>query len=218
MSPRSLALDSRLRDYMLSEGLREHASLRALRAETEALEDGEMQSSPEQMQLLGLIIELMGATRVLEIGCFTGYGALTMALAMPEGGKVVTLDVNDQWAAIGRRYWREAGVEERIELRLGLAEESLRVMEPTPPFDLVYVDADKKGYPAYLDHALRLLRPGGLVALDNVFWDGTVADPDDQSKQVRALREVTRRLHDDEAMTSCLLPIGDGVMLARKRA
>ena len=217
MSPRSLALDGRLREYMLEKGLREHAALRALRAETEALEDGEMQSSPEQMQLLGLIIELMGATRVLEVGCFTGYGTLSMALALPAGGKVVTLDVNDQWAAIGRRYWREAGVEERIELRLGLAEENLRAMQPTPPFDLVYVDADKKGYPAYLDHALRLLRPGGLVALDNVFWDGTVADPDDQSKQVQALREVTRRLHDDDAVTPCLLPVGDGVMLARKR-
>jgi predicted O-methyltransferase YrrM len=161
----------------------------------------------------------MGAKRVLEIGCFTGYGTLGFALALPADGKVVTLDVNEDWAGIGRRYWREAGVEARIELRLAPALESLdRLLAEgaADSFDLAYVDADKKSYSDYCERALRLVRPGGLVALDNMLWHGAVADPDDQGHQVKALREVAARLHDDPHLTVSLLPIGDGLMLARR--
>ncbi|HET6470013.1 MAG TPA: class I SAM-dependent methyltransferase, partial [Geminicoccaceae bacterium] len=152
MSRRTLPLDDRLHDYLLANSLREHPCLRALRDLTERHEHGGMQSSPEQVQLLALLIELMGATRVLEVGCFTGYGTLGMALALPPDGRIVTLDVNEDWAAIGRRFWREAGVEGRIELRLGLAQESLDALlaERGPAsFDLAYIDADKKGYDEY---------------------------------------------------------------------
>lgn len=208
-----------LQDYIRAVGLREHPAQVALREETDRLQDGGMRTSAEQVQLLALLVELMGAERVLEIGCFTGYGTLGFALAVPPGGKVVTLDVNEDWAGIGRRYWREAGVESRIELRLGIALESLERLlaeGAAGSFDLVYVDADKKTYPDYCERALRLVRPGGLVALDNMFRHGAVADPADRSHQVVAIRSVTRRLHADPSLTVSLLPIGDGLMLARR--
>ena len=220
MSRRTLPLDDRLHDYLLANSLREHPCLRALRDLTVRHEHGGMQSSPEQVQLLALLIELMGATRVLEVGCFTGYGTLGMALALPPDGRIVTLDVNEDWAAIGRRFWREAGVEGRIELRLGLAQESLDALlaERGPAsFDLAYIDADKKGYDDYWERALRLVRPGGLIALDNVLWAGAVADPADTSHQTEALRRLNAKLHRDQRVTLSLVPIGDGVTLARKR-
>lgn len=220
MSPRTLPLDDRLYAYLLESSLREHPAQRALRLETDRLPDAGMRSAAEQMQLLGLLIELAGARRILEIGCFTGYGALSMALSAGEGSRVVTLDVNEDWAGIGRRYWREAGVEERIELRLGEALGSLeRLLAEglAGSFDLVYVDADKKSYDAYYERALALLRPGGLVALDNVLWRGTVADPSADGRQVRALRALNTKIRDDPRVTMSLVPIGDGLMLARKR-
>jgi predicted O-methyltransferase YrrM len=198
MSQQTTGLAERVHRYVLSVGLREHPAQAALRAETDRLEDGGMRSSAEQVQLLGLLIELMGAGRVLEIGCFTGYGTLGFALAMPPRGKVVTLDVNEAWAEIGRRYWREAGVEERIELRLGPALESLDrllVEGGAGSFDVAYVDADKKSYGAYCERALRLVRPGGLVALDNMLWHGAVAaDRRRADAGAPALRAGSRRL------------------------
>jgi O-methyltransferase len=220
MSPRSLTLDERLQAYLLSVGVREHPAQRELRLETDRLADASMRSSTEQVQLLGLIIELMGAVRVLEIGCFTGYGTLGMALALPPHGTVTTLDVNRDWAAIGRRRWREAGVEDRIVFREGPALESLEALlaeGAAGSFDLAYIDADKKSYTAYYERALALARPGGLIALDNMLWSGAVADPDDTSRQTRALRELTAAIHADERVSMCLLPVGDGVMLARRR-
>jgi predicted O-methyltransferase YrrM len=220
MSQQTTGLAERLHAYILATGLREHPAQVALRAETDAMEHGGMRSSAEQIQLLGLLVELMGAVRVLEIGCFTGYGTLGFALALPPDGKVVTLDVNEDWAGIGRRYWREAGVEEKIELRVAPAMESLdRLLAEgaAGSFDLAYVDADKKGYGDYCERALQLVRPGGLVALDNMLWHGAVADPDDDSHQVVALRQVAARLHADPSLTISLLPIGDGLMLARRR-
>lgn len=220
VSPRSLALDDRLQAYLEQVGVREHPAQRALRLETDRLADGQMRSSLEQVQLLGLLIELMGATRVLEIGCFTGYGTLAMALALPPGGRVTTLDVNRDWAEIGRRWWRAAAVEERILFREGPALASLDALlaeGAAGTFDLAYIDADKKGYPIYYERALALLRPGGLVALDNMLWHGAVADPKDQSRQVRSLRDLTRKVHADARVGMCLLPVGDGLLLARKR-
>ncbi len=220
MSPRSLALDDRLYAYYRSVGLREHPALAALREATDALPDGSMRSSAEQAQLLAFLVELTGAKRVLEVGCFTGYGTLAMALALPPDGRLVTLDANDDWPAVGRPFWEQAGVAPRIELRLGLAEDGMRglLAEDGPAsFDLVYVDADKKRYGTYYDLALELTRPGGVVALDNVLWRGRVADPDDGSRQTETLRVLNARLHADGQVSLVMLPIGDGLTLTRKR-
>jgi O-methyltransferase len=220
MSPRTPALSDRLHDYLLAVGLREHPAQKELRLATDALPDGGMRSSAEQAQLLAFLIELMGARRVLEVGCFTGYGTLAMALAMPEGGRVVTLDVNADWADLGRRFWRAAGVEDRIELRLGLAQDSLERLlaeGEAGRFDLAYVDADKKLYDAYYERALALVRPGGVVALDNVLWRGRVADPADGSRQTETLRALNAKIHADARVSPLILPIGDGLTLARKR-
>lgn len=220
MTERTLGLDERLHAYVLARGVREHPAQAALREVTDALPDASMRSSAEQMALLQLVLELMGARRVLEIGCFTGYGALAFALALPADGKVVTLDVGAEWAEIGRRWWREAGVAERIELRLGPA---LRTLDGLladgqgGTFDLAYIDADKKGYDDYYERSLALVRPGGVVALDNVLWRGSVADPADRDRQTDALRAINRKIHADPRVSMVLVPIGDGLTLARKR-
>ncbi|MGD9509598.1 MAG: O-methyltransferase [Geminicoccaceae bacterium] len=218
MSPRAPEMSDRLYDYVIGQGLREHPVLRELRLLSDDLPEASMRSSAEQMQLLAFLIEIVGARRVLEIGCFTGYGTLAMALAMPPAGRIVTLDVNEHWPAIGRRHWERAGVADRIELRLGLALDSLdELSAENAPFDLAYVDADKKLYDEYYERSLALVRPGGIVALDNVLWGGAVADPDDQDRQTLVLRTLTAKIRADARVTSVLLPVGDGVMLARKR-
>ena len=218
MSPRAPEMSERLHDYVLSQGLREHPVLRELRVLTDDLPEASMRSSAEQMQLLALLIELTGAKRVLEIGCFTGYGSLAMALALPPEGRVVTLDVNEHWPAIGRRHWERAGVAGRIELRVGLAAESLEQLAAEGAvFDLAYVDADKKLYDTYYERALALVRPGGIIAIDNVLWSGAVADPADQDHQTLVLRTLNAKIRDDARVTSVLLPVGDGVLLTRKR-
>lgn len=218
MSPRAPEMSDRLYDYVIGQGLREHPVLSELRLLSDDLPESSMRSSAEQMQLLAFLIEVLGATRVLEIGCFTGYGTLAMALALPPAGRVVTLDVNEHWPTIGRHHWQRAGVADRIELRLGLALDSLdALLAEDARFDLAYVDADKKLYDEYYERALSLVRPGGIVALDNVLWGGAVADPDDQDRQTQVLRQLTAKIRADERVTSVLLPVGDGVMLARKR-
>ncbi len=220
MSPRTLALDAALQTWLDTFGGREHPILAELREATDRLPDAGMRSSALQMQLLALIIELSGAERILEIGCFTGYGTLAMAVALPPTGRIVTLDVNDDWTSIGRAHWAKAGVAERIDLRLGLAMASLDQLfreGAEQSFDLVYIDAEKKRYPDYYEAALDLLKPGGLVALDNMLWHGAVVDPADQSRQTETLRGLTRTIHSDRRVTPVLLPIGDGLLLARKR-
>jgi predicted O-methyltransferase YrrM len=218
MSPRTPDISQRLSDYVLTQGLREHPVLRDLRLLTDGLPESSMRSSAEQAQLLAFLLELMGACGVLEIGCFTGYGTLAMALALPPSGRVVTLDVNDHWPAIGRSHWERAGVAERIELRVGLALDGLdRLRDEGAVFDLAYVDADKKLYDTYYERALELVRPGGVVALDNMLWSGAVADPNDNDHQTLALRELNAKIRADERVASVLLPIGDGLTLARKR-
>ena len=155
---------------------------------------------------------------MLEIGCFTGYGALAMALALPPDGRVVTLDVNEHWPAIGRSHWERAGVADRVELRIGLALDSLDGLAAEgAAFDLAYVDADKKLYDTYYERALALVRPGGVIALDNILWGGAVADPDDDERQTEILRALTTKIRDDPRVSPVLLPVGDGVLLARKR-
>jgi predicted O-methyltransferase YrrM len=205
---------------MLANSLREHPSLGSLRRESDQLEEAGMRSPPEQAQFLAWLVELTGTCHVLEIGCFTGYSALAMALALPAGGRVVTIDANEDWARIGRRYWREAGVEGKIELRLGRAAQCLdRLLEEGAgeSFDLVYVDADKKRYDEYYERALRLVRQGGVIALDNVLWGGAVADPDDRTHQTEALRMLNAKLLSDNRIALSMLPIGDGLSLCRKR-
>jgi predicted O-methyltransferase YrrM len=220
MSIRTLALTAPLHEYLLANSLREHPALARLREETSRLPNAGMQIAPEQGQLMGLLVELIGARRVLEIGCFTGYSALAMGLALPPDGLVITLEANAEPIEIGRAAWRAAGVADRIEVRLGLASDSLeRLLQDgwAGSFDLAFIDADKKSYDLYYEQALALVRPGGLILLDNMLWGGAVADPANQERQTVGLRALNAKLHRDERITLSLLPLGDGLAVARKR-
>jgi predicted O-methyltransferase YrrM len=220
MSTRTIALSDPLYEYLLRTSIREPEILRRLREETAGLEEAGMQISPEVGQLLALLVRLMGARRTLEVGVFTGYSSLSVARALPEGGRVVACDVSPEWTAIARRYWAEAGVAERIDLRLAPARETLNALLAAGEagrYDFAFIDADKEGYQDYLDLCLALLRSGGLVAVDNTLWSGRVADPEDQSSPTLAIRRLNERLRDDDRVDLSLLPIGDGLTLARKR-
>jgi len=199
--------------------VRRHPVLDALEQATQALPDRAMQTAAGQADLLAFLVELTGARLVVEVGTFTGFGALAMALALPPGGRLITLDTTD-WDGLGDRHWREAGVADRIERRLGLAETSLDALLAGPEagaVDLIYIDADKRGYPRYLDQARRLVRPGGLIALDNLFWGGAVAEADEEGHQVEALRRVVREAREDAGFAMTLVPIADGLLLIRRR-
>jgi predicted O-methyltransferase YrrM len=220
MSRTTLPLTERLHRYLLAHSLREHPALERLREETSALPGAGMQIAPEQGQFMALLVELIGARRVLEIGCFTGYSALAMALALPPDGRLITLEVEPEPIELGRRAWAAAGVAERIEVRLGRALDSLDALlreGAAGTFDLVFIDADKKSYDAYYERSLRLVRPGGLILLDNVLWGGAVADPADRERQTVALRALNAKLHQDVRISLSLLPLGDGLSVARKR-
>jgi predicted O-methyltransferase YrrM len=220
MSRETLPLTAALYRYLLENSLREHPALYRLRDETARLPHGGMQVAPEQGQLMALLVELIGARRVLEIGCFTGYSALAMALALPPDGRLITLEANSEPIEIGRPAWRAAGVEDRIEVRLGLAVENLERLlaeGAAASFDLVFIDADKKSYDAYYERALVLVRPGGLILLDNTLWGGAVADPANQERQTIALRALNAKLHKDQRIGLSLLPLGDGLTVARRR-
>lgn len=220
MSNRTFSLDNALYEYLLGASLREHPVLARLRAETAAHPQVNMQIAPEQGQFMALLVRLMGARRCLEIGVFTGYSSLAVALALPPEGRIVACDVSDEYTAVARRYWAEAGVAERIDLRLAPAVETLDALLAgggAGSYDFAFIDADKEGYPAYYERSLRLLRPGGLIAVDNTLWDGAVADPQDQSADTVAIRAFNDSLHEDERVDLSLVPIGDGLTLARKR-
>jgi len=223
MSRRRTEIDDRLYDYILANSLREPEVLRRLREETAGLPGAGMQISPEQGQFMALLVELIGARRTLEIGTFTGYSALVVALALPPGGRVVACDVNEDTTAVARRYWAEAGVADKIELHLAPALETLdRLLAPGPAggqagcFDFAFIDADKANYDAYYERALALLRPGGLVAIDNVLWDGKVVEDAPDDPDTRAIQALNAKLKDDSRVTLSLLPLGDGLTLARK--
>lgn len=221
MSNRTLPLDENLLGYLRSVSLREPELLVRLRDETAAMPSAGMQIAPEQGQFMGLLVELLGVRRALEVGTFTGYSALCIARALPDEGKLVCCDVNEAWTAIARRYWREAGVESRIDLRIAPALETLDALlinGETGSFDFAFIDADKRNYPDYYERCLSLLRPGGLLVVDNTLWGGAVADPEDKSEDTEAIRALNRRLHGDARVSLSLLPIGDGLTLARKRA
>ncbi|WDH21274.1 O-methyltransferase [Pseudomonas chlororaphis] len=220
MTARTLNLDDALYHYLLDVSLRETPLLRRLRGETQALPMARWQVAPEQGQFLALLIKLIGARRVLEVGTFTGYSALSMAAALPEDGQLICCDIPDDYNATARRYWQEAGVAGRIELRLAPALETLARIEQEEGeggFDLVFIDADKANYPAYLESALRLLRVGGLAVFDNTLWSGRVLEENPQSEDTRAIQALNRALKDDPRVDLSLLPLGDGLTLCRKR-
>jgi predicted O-methyltransferase YrrM len=219
-SNRSLSLTDSLYEYLLSASLREHRLLLELREETAAMPNAGMQIAPEQGQFLALLVRLIGATRCLEVGVFTGYSSLAVALALPEDGRIVACDVSEQWTAVARTYWRTAGVDGRIDLRLAPALETLDALigeGRSGSFDFAFIDADKSSYLAYYERALTLLRPGGLVAIDNTLWDGRVIDPEVSDGDTVAIRHFNDVLHADERVDLSLVPIGDGLTLARKR-
>ena len=193
--------------------------LRRLREETASRADAGLQLSPEQGQFLGLLVRLMGARRALEVGVFTGLSSLHVALAMPPEGRLIACDVNAESAAIAQRYWREAGVADKIELRLAPAIDTLDALlaESAGSFDFAFVDADKENYGRYYERVLKLLRPGGLAAFDNVLWHGSVIDSAAQDKDARAIREFNAKLHVDDRVWLSLVAIGDGLTLALKR-
>jgi O-methyltransferase len=208
-----------LHDYLRRVSLREPEPLRRLREATERLPEGDMGLSPESAQLLALLARLMGAKRVLEVGTFTGYSTLALALALPEDGEVVTCDVSETWTSIGRRHWEAAGVAYKIDLRLAPALDTLTALLKTQTgrFDLAFIDADKTNYASYVELCLLLLRPGGLIAVDNTLWGGRVADMSVQDDDTRALRAMNDKLRADKRLEVSLVPVGDGLTLLRKR-
>ena len=219
MSAQTLGLSDDLLAYLRQNGVREDADLAALREETQKLPMGLMQISPEQGALMRLLIKLLGARNTLEVGVFTGYSSLVVAKAMGPGGKVVALDISKEWTDIGRRHWEKAGVADRIDLRLGPGVESLKALVAegrAGTFDFAFIDADKTGYDAYYEAALTLLRPGGLIGIDNVLWSGKVADPEDHSADTLALRALNKKILADARVEATMVPIGDGLTLAMK--
>ncbi|MCB1773919.1 MAG: class I SAM-dependent methyltransferase [Gammaproteobacteria bacterium] len=220
MSNRTTHLDDRLHRYLVDHSVREPDLLRRLREVTAQQEFGNMQIAPEQGQFMALLVELTGARRIVEIGTFTGYSALCMAQAMPEYGRLLCCDVSTEWTDIARPFWREAGVDERIELRIAPALETLDGLLANGgagSFDMAFIDADKTNYANYYDRCLQLVRRGGLILFDNTLWGGAVADPQKQDDDTRALRELNDRLLADRRISLSLVPIGDGLSLARVR-
>lgn len=216
---RMIPLTEQLMAYVQAVGAREHPALQRCREETEKLPNSGMQIAPEQGAFLALLVRLIGAKQTLEIGTFTGYSALSVALALPEDGRVVALDVSREYTDRARLYWKEAEMAARIDLRLGPARDSLdKMLEAGEgPFDFAFIDADKSNYDAYYERALRLLRRGGLIALDNMLWSGAVADPSINDPDTNALRALNAKIQADERVDMALATIADGVMLARKR-
>ena len=220
MSRRTIPLTDSLHEYLLSVSLREPPLLRALREETASDPSANMQIAPEQGQFMGLLVQLMGARRCLEIGVFTGYSSLVTALALPGDGRIVACDVSERWTSIARRHWRAAGVAHKVDLRLAPALGTLDALIAAGEegrFDFAFIDADKENYGHYFERVLRLLRPGGLVAVDNTLWSGRVADPENAEADTVAMRHFNERLHSDARVDLSLVPIGDGLTLARKR-
>lgn len=220
MSNRTINLDDRLYRYLIDHSVRESRLKKALREETSQLEMARMQIAPEQGQFMALLVELTGARKVIEVGTFTGYSALCMAESLPDTGKIICCDVSEEWTDIGKRYWYEAGIEDKIDLRLAPALETLDQLIAegnVGAFDMAFIDADKTNYLNYFERCLKLLRIGGLLMFDNTLWGGSVADAANQEQDTVALRALNERLHSDERISLSMVPIGDGLTLALKR-
>jgi predicted O-methyltransferase YrrM len=221
LSTRTLNLDERVYAYLQRVSLREPEVLGRLRAETMRLPMARMQISPEQGQFMALLVKTMGARRCLEVGTFTGYSALACALALPADGEIVALDISEEWTAIARRYWADAGVSYKVRLQLGPARETLRRLRQEGregTFDFMFIDADKPGYADYVEQGFHLVRAGGLIAIDNVLWSGDVADPEVTDDDTVALRSLNDALHKDMRFDLSMVPIGDGLTLLRRRS
>ena len=219
MTTRTIQITDRVYDYMQEVSVREPEIMKRLRAETAELPEHNMQISPEQGQFMALLVGLIGARRALEIGTFTGYSALAVALALPDDGKLIACEISEEYTAIGRRYWQEAGLDTNIDLKIGLALDTLDGLiteGQAETYDFAFIDADKVNYQNYFDRALILVRPGGLIAVDNVLWNGAVADPRNTTKDTEAIREFNAELGDDTRVAISMVPIGDGLTLARK--
>ena len=220
MSRQTLGLPGDLHRYLIETSLRETDVQHRLREETARHPQADMQIAPEQGPLLALLVRLMRAKRALEIGVFTGYSALAVALALPEDGEIVACDISEEYTAIARRYWEEAGVAHKIDLRIAPALETLDELLDgghAATFDFAFIDADKQQYDAYYERALRLVRKGGLVAIDNVFRHGRVADPENDDAGVPEVRVLNQKLHHDGRIDLAVVPVADGLTLALKR-
>ena len=215
MARGAIEIPVRLIDYVVAMGVRETAVQRQLRAVTRRIPMGTMQIGPEQAALMQVLVRAIGARRCLEIGTFTGYSALAVALALPPGGRIVCCDVSEEWTAVARRYWKMAGVQRKIFLRIAPALDTLKTLKGK--FDFAFIDADKTNYQNYFERCLKLMRRGGLIAIDNTLWHGKVIDRRDQTADTRAIRAFNRKLRRDRRVDITLVPIGDGLTLAVKR-
>jgi predicted O-methyltransferase YrrM len=219
LSNRTLSINDRVYDYLLSVSLKESDLLAQLRNETAGIEFSEMQIAPEQGQFMALLVKLMGARRALEIGTFTGYSSIVIASALPEDGELVCCDDSEEWTSMARKYWQQAGLEDRIDFKLGDASKTLQALIDQGhegSFDFIFIDADKQNYPLYYELSLKLLRAGGLIAVDNTLWSGDVADPGNQEPGTRAIRRFNQMLKQDERVAISLVTIGDGLTLVHK--
>ena len=220
MANRSIQVTDTLYEYIVANSVREPPILAELRAETAKLPMAMMQIGPEQGQFMGLLVELTGAKRAIEVGTFTGYSSLSVALAMPADGRLIACDVSEEYTSIARRYWAKAGVAGKIELKLGPALatlDGLLAQDGAGSFDFAFIDADKPNYLGYYERCLKLLRQGGLLVIDNVLWGGDVADPEKSDADTTAIRALNDKVAADERVSVSLLPLGDGLTLARKR-
>jgi caffeoyl-CoA O-methyltransferase len=218
MSDKFTSLTPELHRYLLDCSWRPDDIERELIERTAALgPEAAMQTAPDQAALLAMLVRITGATRVVEVGTFTGLSALAIARALPENGRLLCCDVSHEWTDIAREFWKRAGVDHKIDLVIGPARETLAELPSGDLVDMSYIDADKSGYVDYYEHLLARTRPGGLVALDNVLWGGSVVDPHNNSRSTESIREINRHIRDDERVDVVILPIGDGLTIARKR-
>ncbi len=215
----ALGVSDDVRAYLARVGVREHPALARCRRDTAKMPRSEMQIAPEQGAVMGVLAKLTGARRYLEIGSFTGYSALSVALALPKTGKAVCLDISDEYLARARKYWKAAGVAGMIETRIGPAASTLNAMIKAreEPFDMAFIDADKKNYGRYYERVLKLVRKGGLILIDNTLWYGRVANPKESDVDTRAIRALNRKIHGDKRVDMALATVGDGLMMVRKR-
>ena len=219
MSSRNTYIEESIYSYLLENSLRELPVLKNLREETQKMPLGRMQISPDQGQLMSMLVQLIVPNKIIEVGTFTGYSSLVMALALPENGKIVACDISEKYTSKARLFWKEAGVADKIELRLGHASESLEKMLNeglSGTFDMAFIDADKENYKIYYEKCLELLRPGGLIMIDNVLWYGRPADPNALDTDTVAIREFNKFVYKDSRVNISLLSVGDGLTLARK--
>ncbi|HEY2629739.1 MAG TPA: class I SAM-dependent methyltransferase [Usitatibacter sp.] len=217
---RHLQIDEQLYDYIVDHSLRDHPALAALREATAGMKHGGMQIGPDQGQFMQMLVKLIGARNCIEIGVFTGYSSLVVALALPADGRIIACDVNEEWTAVARKHWKMAAVENKIDLRIAPATETLDKLLAeggANKYDFAFIDADKPNYLAYFERCLTLLRAGGLMVFDNTLWSGDVVRPEKTDHNTEAIRAVNDALHRDERIDVALLPVGDGVTLARKR-